>query len=239
MAGSDWINELGPTPDRRRGPSMRRSPHRAAKARKVHAVFSFAGFVVGIIGAIWTYNETTSIALPIFVFLVAQSYIGRGLGDVATDPHKAKRFVYFTLQAVISIAVCYLTYQWWSTMWLSVLLGLTVGAFLWQLLAIILFPEIHEEEQRDSLDRLKESWQPEPGAARGQVTSTPIQPTAGDNFGEWLADRHPNITEHLFMGVVDADPERKEAMSSPQALEAWVRRHHPEVYDEWQAQAGR
>lgn len=216
---------------------MRRSPHRAAEAKKVHAVFGLAGFVVGVLGAIWAYNETTSIALPIFVFLVAQSYIGRGLGDVATDPDKGKRFVYFTLQIISSVAVCYFTYQWWSTMWLSVLLGLTVGAFLWQLLAVILFPEIHEEEQRDSLDRLKESWQPEPGATGGRAIATPDAP--GENFGEWLADRHPDITENLFMGIVDGDPGCKEAMSSPEALEEWIRRHHPDVFDEWQSDARR
>ena len=78
----------------------RRAPDRSERTKRVHAAFGFVGLLVAIAAAIFAYNETSSIALPIFVFIFVQAYIGRGLGEVATDPEKGKRFVYFTLQPI-------------------------------------------------------------------------------------------------------------------------------------------
>ncbi len=136
-------------------PTLRRSPLRPQRVKRIHLGFSLVGSVAGVVGGVYAYNETSSIALPIFVFWVVQSYIGRGLGDVATDPQKGKRFVYFTLQPVLAVAIFYVTYLWWETMWLSAVLGIVIGVTMWQLLGVVLFPEIEEEERLDTQDRFK------------------------------------------------------------------------------------
>ncbi len=154
----DLFNEVehgSPTRRRAAGPSLRRSRHRPEEVKRVHAIFGLLGFGLGIAGAVVAYKMEPSVALAIFVFFVIQSFVGRGIGDVVTDSHKAKRFVYFTLQPALSIGVFYVTYALWATMWLSAVLGIVVGSILWQLLAVIVFPEIHEEETADSLKRYK------------------------------------------------------------------------------------
>ena len=154
----DLFNEVdytSPTQRRVAGPSVRRSRHRPDDVKRIHAIFGLLAFGLGIAGAVVAYKMESSIALAIFVFFVIQSFVGRGLGDVVTDPHKAKRFVYFTLQPALIIGVFYVTYALWGTMWLSALLGIVVRSILWQLLAVIVFPDIHEEETADSLGRFK------------------------------------------------------------------------------------
>jgi hypothetical protein len=155
MADTDWFNEMNTISSGRKGSSLRRSPDRDEHVKRVHAVFALVGLIAGVAGAVWAYNAADSIALAIFVYLVVHAYIGRGLGDVATDPEKGKRFVYFTLHAALAVGVFYLTYQWWETMWLSAVLGVLVGAVLWGLLGAIFFTEIQAEEGEDSKARWK------------------------------------------------------------------------------------
>ena len=153
---NDWSNQIYKSPGKLGGPAFRRSPQRSDEVKQVHVVFNLVGLVAGVVAAVVAYNVTSSIALPIFVYLVTQSYIGRGLGDVATDPHKGKRFVYFTLQPLLAVGVFYATYLLWESMWLSAILGIVIGLMvLWQLLGLIVFPEIHKEEMKDSQDRMK------------------------------------------------------------------------------------
>lgn len=133
----------------------RRAPDRSERTKRVHAAFGFVGLLVAIAAAIFAYNETSSIALPIFVFIFVQAYIGRGLGDVATDPEKGKRFVYFTLQPVAAFGVLYLTYQWWGLMWLAAILGGVIGGALWALAGAVFFPKIQQEETEDTERRSK------------------------------------------------------------------------------------
>jgi hypothetical protein len=133
--------------------TLRRSPDRSEHVKRVHALFGFLGFVAAIAGAVWAYSETSSIALPIFVFAEIQFFVARGLGDVATDPDKAKRFVYFALFPALSFGVLYLTYQWWGLMWLAALLGSAVGIMAWNLLVLAIFPEIHQAEIEDTEHR--------------------------------------------------------------------------------------
>lgn len=152
---NDWINEVGDSKSTGSRPSLRRSRKRDDHVKRVHAVFGLVGFIAGGAAAWYGYSETSSIALAIFLVLVIQNYIGRGLGDVATDPQKVKRFIYFTLQPVLAGGAFWLTYQWWDKMWLSAILGIVFGAFLWGILGTLLFPRIAEEEQQDNLDRIK------------------------------------------------------------------------------------
>ena len=154
----EFFNEIdGGSRSRARSslPPLRRSRRRPDEVRRVHAVFSLIGLVAAIGGVIWAYAASSSIALAIFVFLMTSSYIGRGLGDVATDPQKGRRFVYFTLQPVLAVGVLVLAYLLWGIMWLAVLLGFVLGLTLWQLVVIIFFPGIHGPELLDSQERLR------------------------------------------------------------------------------------
>lgn len=155
--GTGWYNE----PDKKTPmwgqtgvAPLRRSPHRDKKVKQIHAAFNLVGVLAGVGAAIYAYRESKSIALVIFVFFTVQAYIGRGLGDVTTDSHKVKRFIYFTLQPVLMVGVVYVSYLWWGIMWLSVVLGFLLGLILWQLLGVLLFPRIHAEELQDSQDRM-------------------------------------------------------------------------------------
>lgn len=56
---------------------------------------------------------------------------------------------------------------------------------------------------------------------------------------QWLGDHHPDIHMELGRGIVEGDPERMEAMSSPSGLEEWLKRHHPAAYTEWEAASSR
>lgn len=153
---SNIFNDVG-FPAGRKGTSLRRSSQRAEDVKRVHAIFNLVGFVGGIAAAVFAYNQTSSIALPIFVFLVTNAYIGRGLGDVATDDQKVKRFVYFTLQPLLMAGVLYLTFVWWGTMWLSAILGFLVGLTLWQLVSLVVFTDIHTEELDDTKERMNDA----------------------------------------------------------------------------------
>ena len=150
---ADLMNEMYPKSTKSRRPSLRRSSQRDDQVKRVHAIFGLVGLIIGAAVALYAYNETSSIALAIFVVVMVQSYIGRGLGDVATDPEKGKRFVYFTLQPLLAGGVLWLTYQWWDNMWLSAFLGFLVGGLVWGLLAALLFPKIAEEEAHDNQER--------------------------------------------------------------------------------------
>ena len=151
--GNGWYNEAD-YKNSTGGVPLRRSPHRAKKVKQIHAGFAFVGFVGGVAAAIYAYSQSSSFALAIFVFLTVNFYLGRGLGDVATDPHKGKRFVYFTLQPVLLVGIFYATYQWWEIMWLSAVMGFVIGLVLWQILGFMLFPRIHAEEMQDTQERM-------------------------------------------------------------------------------------
>jgi hypothetical protein len=134
----------------------KRSGHRDPRTRRTHALFGVLGLLVGLAGAFIAYDRTTSIALPIFVFFVAMNFVSRGLGDVATDPQKLQRLVFFALPVVVMSGVLSLTYRWWGLMWLAVILAFTVGGLLSGLITTVLFPRIAEEERSDSVARMRE-----------------------------------------------------------------------------------
>lgn len=61
---------------------------------------------------------------------------------------------------------------------------------------------------------------------------------ARQDLGGWLNSRHPEIVNDLFMGIPDQDSDRADALRSESAMEAWLRRHHPRVHEEWKASSG-
>lgn len=139
------------------GTPIRRRPDRDSREVKIHAVFNLIGILAAAGAAFLAWDLTGSIALAIFAFFATNYFVGRGIGDLVTDDKKVKRFFFFLLPVVIDSALIYLTYQWWDKMWLSVLIGVFVGAALWAPIALTAFPDIQNEEQADSKKRMAEA----------------------------------------------------------------------------------
>ena len=135
------------------------TPQASSGARTVKALLGVVG-VVGAIGAgIYTYMTTSDWALAIYAFVMVAYLVGRGLGDILTEPHKIKRALYFAIPAVTATGVLYVTHAWWGMWWLAVLLGLVVGAVLiGGVLATVLFPGIAQEEAADTAERTRRQF---------------------------------------------------------------------------------
>jgi hypothetical protein len=146
---SDYFKKVG-TPIRRR-------PDREAREVKIHAVFNLIGVLSGAGAAYVAWDRAGSVALAIFAFFATNYFIGRGVGDLVTDDRKVKRFFFFALPVVIDSALIYLTYQWWGTMWLAVLVGFFVGTAIWAVVAVIGFADIQNEEQADTKKRMADA----------------------------------------------------------------------------------
>jgi hypothetical protein len=125
----------------------------------IKALLLVVGFFGAIAAGIYTYTATSEWALAIFVFVMVSYLVGRGLGDVLTEPHKVKRTIYFAIPAVAATAVLYVTQAWWGTWWLAVLLGLVVGAvIIGGVLDVVLFPGITREEAQDTAERTRRQF---------------------------------------------------------------------------------
>ncbi len=146
---SDYFKKVG-TPVRRR-------PDRDARVKKVHAVFNLLGILAGASAAYVAWDRVGSLALTIFAFFAANYLVGRGFGDVVTDDKKVKRFLFFVMPVLIDSGLIYLTYQWWDTMWLSVLIGFFAGGAIWAALSVIAFSDIQGEEDADNKERMAEA----------------------------------------------------------------------------------
>jgi Na+/melibiose symporter-like transporter len=139
---------------KRAGTPIRRRPDREEHEIRVHAVFNLIGVLAGAGAAYLAWDRAGSVALAIFAFFAANYFVGRGLGDLVTDDRKVKRFFFFALPVVIDSCLIYLTQQWWDMMWLSVLVGVVVGAAVWALVAVTAFADIQSEEQADTKKRM-------------------------------------------------------------------------------------
>jgi hypothetical protein len=128
-------------------------------AKAVKAVFVVVGLVGAIIAGFYTYTTTSDWALVIYAFLIVSYLVGRGLGDILTEPHKVKRTIFFAIPALTATGVLYVTHAWWGMWWLAVLLGLVVGAVLiGGVLSTILFPGIAQEEAEDTAARTRRQF---------------------------------------------------------------------------------
>jgi hypothetical protein len=139
------------------GTSLQRRPDRSEHDKKVHAVFNLFGLLAGAAAAYLAWAMSDTISLPIFVFFLTSYLVGRGLGDLVTDPDKVRRFFYFVLPAAIDCGLLYVAYLWWDRMWLAVLVGFFVGAMVWAPVAALFFADIHGQEAQDTMDRMKEA----------------------------------------------------------------------------------
>jgi hypothetical protein len=137
------------TPDR---PAPRRGP----SVLQVHGIFFVLAFVLGGAAALYAYAWTGSIALPIFLFGMIQFYVGRGLGDVATDRQKLRRLAYFSLLPLTASALLWATYHATGLMWLGAIVGFVLGVVLWNIIATVAFTDIHREEYEDTRVRQRD-----------------------------------------------------------------------------------
>lgn len=139
------------------GTPIRRRPDRDARDVKIHTVFNLIGILAGGGAVYLAWDLTGSIALAIFAFFASNYFVGRGIGDLVTDDKKVKRFFFFLMPIVIDSALIYLTYQWWDRMWLSVLIGVFVGAAIWAVVVVTAFADIQSEEEADNKERLAQA----------------------------------------------------------------------------------
>ena len=132
----------------------RRSPGEVSKGTKVlRAVFGLLGIAAAIAAGFWMYDRTDSVWPAIFVGFVVLQLLARAIPDLITEPKRIRRACYFALGPGVASAVFYFTYQWWETYWLAFVLAVLGGGLLVAILAPLLFPSIHREEQADNRRR--------------------------------------------------------------------------------------
>ncbi len=127
------------------------------RVRVVRTSFGVLGLFAAVAAAIYAFSLSSSYWLAIYVFVLANYVIARGIADVITDPCKLPRAAYFAFLPVVSTVVLYVAYVGWGKMWIAVILGLVGGAVFHAAVAPYLFPRIHVEEQLDSAERMTEA----------------------------------------------------------------------------------
>ena len=146
-----YLNAMNPFTLSRPGRNNRRAVH------KIRTVFSVLGFASAIGAGIFTYTETTSWALAIFVFLWTQFIVARALPDLITDSSKIKRFIFFALHPAVGVALLLGIYEFWEIWWLAALIGYIGGLFLGRLIASLILPRISLEETQDD-EKRRSAW---------------------------------------------------------------------------------
>lgn len=140
---------------------------RSARLQKVRARFALLALPLAVLAGVVAWERSGSIALGLFVFVMANYIVSRGVADVVTDAHKVRRALYFLLAPSLSTIVLVLAWWQWQIVWLAVVLGFFGGLVFHGLLAPRLFPGIHQEEAQDSAERMKEAFMRQRAAHRG------------------------------------------------------------------------
>ncbi len=122
----------------------------------VQTVFAALGVLLGGVGALWAYQLEGSYALSISVLIVVILTVGRGVGDVVTDPDKVRRGVYFAILPVLGTVILELTYVASGEWWIALVAGLVGGLGLQLAIGAALFPRIEREELADTVQRARE-----------------------------------------------------------------------------------
>lgn len=151
----------------------------------VRAVFGLLGLAGGIYAGWTAYDRTGSIVLAIYVGLLLANYIGRGIGDIITDPQKVRRFLFFTLPVLFAAGGLAGAYALWGIWWVAVIVSF-VAYFVGSFVVIVLFPRIALEEDADSRSRMG-GRQPSPPSPSPGTTYT--DPSSG--FGQPPAPPSP------------------------------------------------
>jgi hypothetical protein len=122
------------------------------RKRTIQAIFGALGLTGAIAGAIFAAD--TSVWLSVFVAVMALQIIGRAIPDVITDPNRIPRALYFLLLPGLATAILIGAHAAWDTWWLAFVLAVLGGAMLTSILAPLLFPNIHREEEADTAQRI-------------------------------------------------------------------------------------
>jgi uncharacterized membrane protein YfcA len=124
-----------------------------AKALKV--VFAILGLAGGVLGAFYAYRISSSWFLVVYAFFLVQWLIGRGFGQIFTEPYKVQRFFYYVIPVLTSTGSLYLAQRLWDKWWLSVVLSVFVGGLIGIIAVTLIFPRIAKQETQDSTSRTK------------------------------------------------------------------------------------
>jgi hypothetical protein len=125
-----------------------------AGKRGLHRLFALLGVAAAIAAAAAAYRWIDdSWWLTAYAFLLTSYVVSRGVGDLVTDPQKARRAVYFALQPALGTAVLAGTYAAWERWWLAVVLAVVGGGLVAGVVGPLLFPRIHREETADTAQR--------------------------------------------------------------------------------------
>lgn len=125
----------------------------------MRALFALAGLAAGLLTGWLAYDRTESVVLAVFAGLLAMNYIGRGIGDVITDPQKGRRFVFFTLPLVFAVGGLAVGYTIWAAWWVASVVGFVLY-IVGSVVATVLFPRIAAEEAEDTQVRMGRTSQP-------------------------------------------------------------------------------
>jgi hypothetical protein len=173
---------------------------RRSSRTPLRRTLSLLALLTGVAGGIWAWAVERSIALSIYVFYMLFVFVGRGLGDVVTDPKKVRRFLYFSLNPVFGTAILVGTYRLWGMWWLSAILGVLGGAVAWALLGTWWFPAVNREEEADTESRRRGR---RGGGREGGTMGFESQPQQDvhDRAQKWLEEMFG-----MFLHVIPGEP---------------------------------
>ncbi|MFO8174460.1 MAG: hypothetical protein R6T96_09275 [Longimicrobiales bacterium] len=126
-----------------------------ARANPIRRMFSALGLLTAGFGALLAWYLSRSVALAIFVFLMASLIVARGMAAVTTDPQKIRRALYLSVQPIGSTAILVLVWRQWDIPWLAALAGFVGGAILTEVVGSAFFKEIHIAENRETDKRMR------------------------------------------------------------------------------------
>ena len=121
---------------------------RLQKEDKALRITKPIGLVGGLAAGAWTFIESESIALSVYVFLMVLLVVGARVGEIITARYKVRRTLFATVLPVVSALVLYFMYQTTDIMWVSVLVGLVAGVVVSMLAGAFVFREVVSQDQR-------------------------------------------------------------------------------------------
>lgn len=144
---------------------MTRAEREAIKRRaqwiptRIEIVLWFAGVLAGLGAAFFSFAYVPSWWLAFFVYVIVSHSLGRGLPEVIAKPYRLARSTYYALFPVLAIAILYVIYNLWGTMWVAAVLGLVCGGLIQITLGSMLLPDYTPTEGKDEK---QEMWLTDP-----------------------------------------------------------------------------
>jgi hypothetical protein len=121
---------------------------RLQREERVLKITRPTGFIGGLAAGVWTFIESRSVSLAIYVFLIVLLVVGARLGEIITARYKLQRTLFALVLPVVSAVVLYFVYQASEIMWLSVVVGLIAGIVVSMLAGAFVFPTVISQDNR-------------------------------------------------------------------------------------------